>query len=133
MLIPRLCATLLTIFGSAGLTLAAIGLYGVMSYSVRRRTREFGIRIAIGANAPGLLRMVVRQGLVLAGIGLAIGFAIAFSLSRFAASLLYGIDAHDAETFTAVPVILLTVALLAVVVPARRAAGIQPMQALRSE
>jgi predicted permease len=133
MLIPRLCATLLTIFGSAGLTLAAIGLYGVMSYSVRRRTREFGIRIAIGANAPGLLRMVVRQGLVLAGIGLAIGFAIAFSLSRFAASLLYGIDAHDAVTFTAVPVILLTVALLAVVVPARRAAGIQPMQALRSE
>jgi putative ABC transport system permease protein len=77
--------------------------------------------------------MVVRQGLVLAGIGLAIGFAIAFSLSRFAASLLYGIDAHDAVTFTAVPVILLTVALLAVVVPARRAAGIQPMQALRSE
>ncbi|HWR51581.1 MAG TPA: FtsX-like permease family protein, partial [Bryobacteraceae bacterium] len=133
LLVPRLCATLLTIFGAAGLTLAAIGLYGVMSYSVRRRTREFGIRIALGAHAPGLLRMVVRQGLVLAGIGLAIGFAIAFSLSKFAASMLYGIDAHDAVTFTAVPAILLAVALLAIVVPARRAAGIQPMQALRSE
>jgi predicted permease len=133
LLLPRVCATLLAVFGLVGLTLAAVGLYGVLSYSVRRRTREFGIRMAIGSPRSGILAMVVRQGLLMTGIGLAIGLAIALSLSRFAASLLYGVSATDLLTFTLVPVVLLGVTLAAIIVPAYRAAGIQPTTALRSE
>ncbi len=133
LMLPRLCATLLAVFGTTGLTLAAIGLYGVMSYSVRRRTREFGIRIALGAHAGGVLKMVVRQGLTVAGTGLAIGLAIALSLGRFVSAMLYGVSGTDAVTFTAVPAVLLAVALVAIVVPARRAASTEPMRALRYE
>ncbi len=133
LMLPRICATLLAVFGAGGLTLAAIGLYGVMSYSVRRRTREFGIRIALGAHASGVLKMVVRQGLFVAGTGLAIGLAIALSLGRFVSSLLYGVSGTDAVTFTAVPAILLGVALIAIIVPARRAARTEPVRALRYE
>ncbi|MGE5488519.1 MAG: ABC transporter permease [bacterium] len=133
MLVPRLCATLLGVFGATGLTLAAIGLYGVMSYSVRRRTREFGIRIALGAHAGGVLKMVLRQGLYVAGTGLAIGLAIALALGRLTASLLYGVSGTDAVTFVAVPAILLAIALVAIAVPARRAARIEPVRALRYE
>jgi predicted permease len=133
LLVPRLCAALLAVFGGVGLTLAGIGLYGVMSYSTRRRTREFGIRMALGAGQGGVLRMVLRQGLVLAGIGIAIGLGIALSVTRFAASQLYGISATDRVTFLVVPAVLLGVALVAILVPALRAARIAPMSALRFE
>jgi predicted permease len=133
LLVPRLSAILLGVFGTVGLTLATVGLYGVMSYSVQRRTREIGIRMALGARTGGVLRMVARQGLVLAGIGVAIGLALALLVSRFAASLLYGISATDAPTFLAVPVLLLAVAALAVLLPARRAARTDPLTALRYE
>jgi ABC-type antimicrobial peptide transport system permease subunit len=132
-LLPRLSATLLTIFGAAGLSLAAVGLYGVMSYAVRRRTREFGIRMALGAEAGGVLRMVLRQGLGLAAAGLGIGLALALAGGRFAASLLYGVESTDLFTFLAVPAVLFAVAAVAVIVPARRAARVAVVAALRCE
>ena len=124
---------MLGIFGTVGLTLAAIGLYGVMSYSVRRRTREIGIRMALGARPGAVLKMVLAQGLALTGIGLVIGLGIAVGLGRFTASLLYGISGTDLPTFIAVHGVLLAVALLATVVPAFRAARVQPTTALRHE
>ncbi len=133
LLLPRLSATLLTIFGTVGLVLATVGLYGVMSYSVRRRTREIGIRMALGAPAGGVLRMVTKQGMLLAGVGLATGLVIAFALSRFTASQLYGISPTDPVTFLGVPAILLAVAFLASLAPARRASRIEPFVALRHE
>jgi predicted permease len=133
LLIPRLSAVLLGVFGAVGLTLATVGLYGVMSYSVQRRTREIGIRMALGARTGGVLRLVARQGLALAGIGVAIGLALALSVSQFAASLLYGVSAADTLTFIAVPGLLLAVSVLAVWLPARRAARTDPLTALRYE
>jgi predicted permease len=133
LLLPRLSALLLVIFGAVGLTLAAIGLYGVMSYSVRRRTREIGIRMALGARPGAVLKMVLRQGLLLTGIGLGIGLGIALGLGRFTASLLYGISGTDLLTFVTVPAVLLAAATAAVVVPAFRAAHINPTTALRHE
>jgi predicted permease len=131
LLIPSLCAELLTICGIAGLTLAAIGLYGVVSYSVRRRTREFGVRMALGAREGAVLRMVIREGISLALIGMVAGLAIAATISRYAAALLYGVDAFDTTTFVVVPAVLLSVALLAIVIPGRHAAQVQPATALR--
>ena len=133
MLLPRVCATLLGVFGVVGLTLAAVGLYGVMSYSVRRRTREIGIRMALGAKSGSVLAMVLRQGLTLTGVGLAIGLAIALALGRFTANLLYGISGTDPLTFLTVPAVLLAVSLVAVVFPAYRAAHVEPATALRHE
>ncbi len=133
MLLPRVSAILLGIFGTAGLVLAMVGLYGVVSYSVRGRTREIGIRMAIGAPPGGVLRMVVGQGMALAGIGLVIGLAIAFALSRFTASLLYGISATDALTFTGVPCALTAVAFASTLAPAIRAARIEPWSSIRYE
>jgi len=133
LLIPRISAVLLGVFGVVGLTLATVGLYGVMSYSVRRRTREIGIRMALGARAGGVLGLVARQGLALAGIGVAIGLGLALTMSRFAASLLYGISATDPLTFIVVPAVLLAVAVVAVLLPARRAAKTDPLAALRYE
>jgi ABC-type antimicrobial peptide transport system permease subunit len=121
------------IFGLIGLTLAGVGLYGVVSYSVRSRTREIGIRMALGARAAGIVRLVVRQGLAIVIAGLALGLGMALAVSRFTASLLYGTSATDAVTFVGVPLVLLAAALLAVLLPARRAAAVQPMSALRSE
>ncbi len=100
---------------------------------MRRRTREIGIRMALGARTGGVLRLVARQGLALAGIGVAIGLALSLLVSRFAASLLYGISATDPLTFIAVPTLLLIVAVLAVLLPARRAAKTDPLAALRYE
>ncbi len=122
LLIPRISALLLGVFGAVGMTLATVGLYGVMSYSVRRRTREIGIRMALGARTGGVLRLVARQGLALAGAGVLIGLALALAVSRFAASLLYGISATDPLTFVLVPALLLAVAVAAVLLPARRRA-----------
>jgi predicted permease len=133
LLLPRVSALLLGIFGSVGLTLASIGLYGLMSYSVRRRTREIGIRIALGAKPPAVVRMVFRQGLLLTGIGLAIGLGISFAVGRFAASLLYGTSGSDPLTFLVVSVVLLATSGIAILVPAVRAAHVQPTIALRCE
>jgi predicted permease len=133
LLLPRLSALLLGVFGAIGLTLAAIGLYGVMSYSVRRRTREIGIRMALGAEPGKVLRMVLVQGLAVTAVGLAIGLALAVALGRFAASLLYGISGTDLVTFLTVPGVLLAAALAAIILPARRAAHVEPSTALRYE
>jgi len=133
LLLPRISSLLLGIFGALGLTLASIGLYGVMSYSVRRRTREIGIRMALGAKRPTVLRMILRQGLILTAIGLAIGLAIAVALGRFTASLLYGTSGTDLLTFVTVSLVLLITAVVAVLVPALRAAHVEPTIALRYE
>lgn len=133
LLLPRICATLLGVFGGVGLTLAVIGLYGVMSYSVRRRTREIGIRMALGADRGKVLRMVLRQGLTLTAIGLAIGLGIAIALGRFTSSLLYGINGTDQLTLTIVSGVLLVTSLGAIVLPARRAASVEPSVALHYE
>jgi predicted permease len=133
LLIPKLSAVLLGVFGAVGLVLATVGLYGVLSYSVRRRTREIGIRMAMGASSSGVLRMVARQGMLLAGTGLALGLAISLALWRFAGSFLYGITAADRVTFIGVPLLLLLVACVATLLPARRAAKVDPMDALRYE
>ncbi len=133
LLLPRISALLLGTFGVVGLTLAAIGLYGVMSYSVRRRTREIGIRMALGAKPLAVLGMVLRQGLILTAIGLGVGLAIALVVGRFAASVLYGTSGTDLLTFTTVSVVLLATATLAILVPALRAAHVQPTKALRYE
>jgi len=133
LLIPKLSAVLLGVFGAVGLVLATVGLYGVLNYSVRRRTREIGIRMAMGASARGVLRMVALQGMLLAGAGLALGLAISLALWRFAGSFLYGITATDRVTFIGVPALLLLVAGVATLLPARRAAKVDPMDALRYE
>ena len=132
-ILPRLAATLFGIFGGMGVLLAAIGLYGVMSYSVSRRTREIGIRMALGAKGSSVERMVLRQGLVLSLIALTLGWPAAWMVAKLATSFLYGIQPHDALTFTAAPPFLLLIALAACWIPARRAASVDPMQALRRE
>ncbi|MBS1874739.1 MAG: ABC transporter permease [Acidobacteria bacterium] len=133
LLLPKSCAVLLGVFGLIGLTLAAVGLYGVLSYVVRSRTREIGIRMALGADRAGVLAMVVRQGLALAAVGMVVGLALAAAITRFAASFLYGVGAHDVVTFVAVPLVLLAVAAFAIAAPASRAAAIEPLRALRYE
>jgi predicted permease len=131
--LPRLAATLFGTFGFIGLVLAGVGLYGVMSYSVSRRTREIGIRMALGAKPGTVERLVLRQGLVLTLIAVALGWPAAWMLSKLAASFLYGIKPHDIFTFAVVPPFLIAIALAACYIPARRAASIDPIQALRTE
>ncbi len=131
--LPRLAGTLFGIFGLTGLILAAVGLYGVMSYSVTRRTREIGIRIALGAQLSAVQSLIVRQGMRLTLISVAIGLPAAFALAKFSTSLLYGVRPHDAVTFTLVPIFLTTVALVACWIPARRAATVDPQTILRYE
>ncbi len=131
--LPHLAAALFGTFGLIGLVLAAVGLYGVMSYAVGRRTREIGIRMAMGAQPGEVERLVLRQGLVLILIAIALGWPAAWMLSKLAASFLYGIQPHDVLTFAVVPPFLIAIALAACWIPARRAASIDPMQALRTE
>ncbi|MGH9611586.1 MAG: FtsX-like permease family protein, partial [Bryobacteraceae bacterium] len=131
--LPRLAGTLFGIFGFIGLMLAAVGLYGVMSYSVSRRTREIGIRMALGAQARAVQRMVVQQGMLLTLVALAIGLPAAFAVATFSTSMLYGVRPHDVMTFTTVPLFLAAVAFLACWIPSRRAAKVDPLSCLRYE
>ncbi len=124
---------LLTIFGVVALVLAAIGIYGLMAYSVEQRTQEMGIRMALGADRTAIRRLVVWQGMRLAIVGLVLGVGAAFGLSRFLSSFLFGVKAWDPAVFFCVPVILASVALLAVWLPAGRASRLNPMTALRVE
>jgi len=124
---------LMTLFGGCALMLAAIGIYGLMAYSVQQRTQELGIRQALGASSDQLRRMVVRQGLHLTLAGVAIGLAAAFGLARLIAALLFGVGATDPWIFIGVPLLLSAVALVAVWVPARRASTVDPIVALRYE
>jgi putative ABC transport system permease protein len=124
---------LMTVFGCAALALAAIGIYGLMAYSVEQRTHEIGIRLALGAESGDVRKMVMFQGMRLTLVGVAIGVAFAFGLSRFLASFLYGVKAWDPTVFVAIPLLLSAVALLAVWLPAGRASRVDPIIALRYE
>jgi putative ABC transport system permease protein len=130
---PRFVALLLGLFAGLALVLAAVGIYGVIAYSVAQRTHELGIRIALGAAGRDLLRMVLGEGLRVALAGVVVGLAGAWALSRFVSSLLYGVRPNDPLTFATLPLLLLLVAMLACYVPARRATQVDPIVALRHE
>jgi predicted permease len=122
---------LLALFGAVALALSAIGIYGVLAFSVVQRVREIGIRQALGADRRAILRLVLGQGLRTAGLGIVIGLAGSFLLTRYLQTLLFGIDPHDATVFAGVTVLLVVVAAAACLIPARRAMRIDPMAALR--
>jgi putative ABC transport system permease protein len=130
---PRFAATLLGGFATSALLLAALGLYALLAFTVVQRTRELGLRMALGATELRVLRGVLRQGLVLATIGIGIGFLAAVALQRVMTGLLYGIPATDPVTFAGVALVMLATAALAALVPARRATRVDPLVALRNE
>ena len=133
MYFPRLTAVLFGMAGLMGLLIATIGIYGVISFTVARQTKEIGIRMALGATRSQVVRRIVVQGLAVASIGAGIGIGLALALSRVTASLLYGVSTTDTVTFLAVPSALLLIALTACLIPARRAASLDPVCALRAE
>jgi predicted permease len=133
LVLARLVASFLAVFGFLALTLAAVGLYGLMCYTVAARTREIAIRMALGASAARTLSMLARQGLSTVGVGLAAGLAAGLAVGRLVSSLLYGVASFDPLTFITVPIVLVFVACFAILVPARQAAKVDPMVALRHE
>jgi putative ABC transport system permease protein len=130
---PRFGFLLMTIFGSIGLVLVTIGVYSLLAYTTTRRTHEIGIRMALGAKSSDVLRMVIRTGLILVGIGVALGLIVSVALGRVIATQLWGVSAYDPLTLVCVPVVLLLISLLACWLPARRAARVDPLVALRYE
>jgi putative ABC transport system permease protein len=121
------------VFGAVALVLAAVGLYAVMAFSVTQRTREVGIRMAIGADARDVRTMILRQGVLQAAIGITVGLVIAAGVARLLAVILFDVDPGDPAVYAIVVAILTTTALLACIVPARRATRIQPLEALRTD
>ena len=130
---PQFYMTLLAVFAGVAMLLAAVGIYGVIAYGVAQRTREIGIRMALGAQRSDMLRMVLRQSLTIVGIGFVVGLAAAFAATRLLASLLYGVGANDLFTYATVVVLLGIAALIASYIPARRATLVNPIEALRAE
>jgi ABC-type antimicrobial peptide transport system permease subunit len=133
LVLPRITWAVSAIAGGTGLLLATIGVYGVISFTVVRRRRELGIRLAIGAKPGEILLMILKQGGWLALSGIVLGSAVALGVTRFTASLLYGIGPFDPLTFSIVPIVLLFVALMACLTPARAASRLDPVEVLRSE
>jgi putative ABC transport system permease protein len=123
----------LAALSAAALLMAGMGIYGVISYVVAQRTRELGIRLALGAHRRDILRLVLRQGMKLTLVGVAIGLALSLALSRFISTQLFGVSAYDPLTFTAITLLLLCVALIASYRPARRATKVYPLIALKYE
>jgi ABC-type antimicrobial peptide transport system permease subunit len=131
--VPRLAALMLGLFGGLALLLAGVGLYGLLAFIVTQRTAEIGVRLALGANRSGILRLVVGQGLRLTALGAIVGIGLAAVLMPLAASQLVGVGAHDVLTYATAVAVLLGGALLASYLPARRAAAVDPIRALRHE
>ena len=129
----RLAAQVIGVFGGLALLITVVGLYGLLSYSVAQRTREIGIRMALGADRGRVMGMVLRQALTLLILGIAAGLAMSFWSTRLLHSFLYGVGKRDPWTLAAVPCVLALCGILAALIPARRAASVDPMQALRSE
>ena len=124
---------MLGVFATCASLIAAIGIYGVVSFWVSQRTRELGIRAALGARQMDLMQLVIRQAIVLVAVGIAVGLVAAFGLTRVMSSLLFGVSSTDAVTYVLLAVVLGVVALVATYVPARRAAGVPPIVALRHD
>jgi ABC-type antimicrobial peptide transport system permease subunit len=130
---PRFLTLLLSLFSVTALAIATVGIYGVVSYSVARRTKEFGLRMVLGAQGADVLGLVMKQGAGMVVVGLVAGLVVAFALTRLMASLLFGVAPTDLATFASVTCVLAVVALAACYVPARRATRVDPMQTLRYE
>jgi ABC-type antimicrobial peptide transport system permease subunit len=130
---PRMAALLLSVFGALALLLAGIGVYGVVSYAVAKRTRELGIRMSLGASAGDVIRMAIGGGMRLVIVGGVVGIVLAAGVTWVASDYLFGISSTDVVTFATIPLLLTGVALFAAWVPARRASRVDPVRALRSE
>ena len=130
---PNMAASFSVAFAVVAILLSAVGLYSVMAYVVSQRTREVGIRMALGANRSHVMKMITRQGMRLAAVGLGIGFLMSLALAQVMSSLLIGVSGYDVTTFILVPALLAAVALVACYLPARRATKVDPLVALRYE